>query len=147
MANIDSFKLPDGDLLDLKDSTAREEISNLGELAHKDSATGSVTPSGTISTPSISVNLRTASRYTAGSSNGGGEVTNGVAASCTLPSLSMTVQNKTLSLEWTPGSFTPNVPTQVTLPSFEQTTVATGVSSATSTKPTFTGSAATVTVS
>ena len=147
MGNVANFKLPDGTLLDLKDGEAREEINNLGDLAHKDSATGSVTPSGTISVPEINVNLRTVSRYTAASSNGGGEVTSGVAASCTLPTLSMTVQNKTLSLAWTPGSFTPNVPTAVTLPSFEQTTVATGVSSATSTRPTFTGSAANVTVS
>lgn len=53
--------------------------------------------------------------------------------------LSTSVANETLTIGWTAGSFTANTPTAVTLPSFSSQTIATGISSATSTQPSFTG--------
>lgn len=101
--------------------------------------TANYTPDGTVSTPTITVALNTASKYVASSATGGGSVTPGTAAQCTLPSLSATVQNENLTLSWTAGSFTANSPTGVTLPSFSSQTIATSVKSATSSQPTFTG--------
>ena len=97
------------------------------------------TPAGTVSTPTITVTPSTATKYVAGSATGGGSVTAGSAASCTLPVLETTVSNETLTLSWSSGSFTANVPTSVTLPSFTSQTIVSGISSATSTQPSFTG--------
>ena len=112
-------------------------ISGLGNLAFKDSASGSFTPEGT-----INVTLTTASKYVAASTTGGGSATAGTAAQCTLPVFSTSVSGETLTLGWTAGSFTPNTPTEVTMPTFAKQTIATAVSA-----KTFTGTAGTVTVS
>lgn len=117
------------------------------------SATGSFTPEGTVSAPTVSVALNTASKYVASSTTGGGSVTagtKGTAASCTLPTLTTTVENETLKIGWTSGSFTantPTTPTAVTLPTFASQTIATSVKSATASTPTFTGTAGSVSVS
>lgn len=104
------------------------------------SGTTNYTPAGTLTGGAIGVTLSTSTKYVAESATGGGSVTAGTAASCTLPSLSMSVSNETLSLSWSAGSFTANRPTVVTLPSFKQATVASGVSSASiTTQPTFKG--------
>lgn len=104
------------------------------------SGTANYTPAGTLTGGAIGVTLSTSTKYVAESATGGGSVTTGTAASCTLPSLSMSVSDETLSLSWSAGSFTPNRPTAVTLPSFKQATVASGVSSASiTTQPTFKG--------
>ena len=100
------------------------------------------TPAGTVSTPTITVTPNTATKYVAGSATGGGSVTAGSAASCTLPTLSTSVANETLTLSWTPGSFTANTPTAVTLPSFSSQTIVSGIKSATSSQPSFTGTGA-----
>lgn len=92
-------------------------------------ANGNFTPAGTVSTPTITVTPSTVTKYVAGSSTGGGSVTAGSAASFTA-----TVSNETLTLGWTA-----NTPTSVTLPSFSSQTIATGISSASSTQPTFSG--------
>ena len=92
-------------------------------------ASGNFTPAGTVSTPTITVTPSTTSKYVASSATGGGSVTAGSAASFTA-----TVSSETLTLGWTA-----NTPTAVTLPSFSSQTIATGISSATSTQPTFTG--------
>lgn len=97
------------------------------------------TPAGTVSTPTITVTPSTVTKYVAGSATGGGSVTAGTAASCTLPSFTATVSGETLTLGWSAGSFSANTPTSVTLPSFSSQTIATGISSATSTQPSFTG--------
>lgn len=55
------------------------DLSGLGDLAFKDSATGSITPSGTVSTPTITV-------------------------SGTLPSFTATVTNEILTLGWNAGA-------------------------------------------
>lgn len=132
-----------------KDSKWHEigDTSNLGDLAMKDSASGSYTPAGSVSTPTITVTPSTTSKYVASSATGGGSVTNGSAASCTLPSLTTSVANETLTIGWAAGSFTANTPTAVTLPSFTQQTIATGITSASSSQPTFSGTAATIEVS
>lgn len=97
------------------------------------------TPAGTVSTPTITVTPTTVTKYVANSASGGGTVSAGSAAECTLPSLKFTVNDETLKIDWADGSFTANVPTEVTLPSFSSQVVATGIDTATSTQPTFTG--------
>lgn len=96
-------------------------------------------PGGAVSTPTITVTPNTTTKYVATSSTGGGSVTAGSAATCTLPTLTTSVVDETLTLSWTAGNFTANTPTAVTLPSFSSQTIATGISSASSTQPTFTG--------
>lgn len=123
------------------------DTTNLGDLALKDSASGSYTPAGSVSTPTITVTPATTSKYVASSSTGGGSVTAGSAASCTLPSMTTSVANETLTIGWSAGSFTANTPTAVTLPTFSSQTIATGISSATSSQPTFSGTQATIEVS
>lgn len=103
------------------------------------SGTANYTPQGSVAAPTITVTPSTASKYVADSATGGGTVTLGSAASCTLPVLETSVSNETLTLSWTGGSFTANVPTDVTLPSFTSQTIVSGISSATATAPAFTG--------
>jgi hypothetical protein len=103
------------------------------------SGTATYTPAGTVSTPTITVTPSTTSKYVATSATGGGSVTAGTKASCTLPVLTTSVSNETLTIGWSAGSFTQNTPTAVTLPSFSSQTIATGISSASSTQPSFTG--------
>ena len=101
--------------------------------------TANYTPAGTVSTPTITVTPSTVSKYVATSATGGGSVTAGTKASCTLPVLTTSVSNEVLTIGWSAGSFTQNTPTAVTLPSFSSQTIATGISSASSSQPTFTG--------
>lgn len=102
--------------------------------------TANYTPSGSLSGGAISVTPSTVTKYVASSASAGGSVTAGKAASCTLPTLSTSVSNETLTLSWSAGSFTANTPTAVTMPSFSSQTIATGISSASiSTQPSFTG--------
>ena len=146
------------------------DMSGLGSLATKNSATGSftpqgtnssssvsgtcsVTPSGTISTGtgtanytpsgSVSVTPTTVTKYVATSANSGGSVTAGTA--CTMPTY--TVSNEVLTI----GAGTANTPTAVTLPSFSSQTIATGITSAsfsgTGAELKFTGSASSGTIS
>lgn len=96
------------------------------------SGTATYTPAGTVSTPTITVTPSTTTKYVASSATGGGSVTAGTAASFTA-----TVSGETLSLGWSA-----NTPTAVTLPSFSSQTIATGISSATSSRPSFTGTGA-----
>ena len=91
--------------------------------------TANYTPAGSVSTPTITVTPNTVTKYVAGSATGGGSVTAGSAASFTA-----TVASETLTLGWTA-----NTPTAVTLPSFSSQTIATGIKSASSTQPSFTG--------
>lgn len=145
------------------------DMQGLGDLAYKDSASGSYTPAGTVSAPTFSgsegsVNVTgtpsgsiTISKGT-GTANYTPEGTvstptitvtpttttvNSITAvgtlpSCTLPTLSTTVANEVLTLSWTDGSFDAG-----TLPTKgANTTVATGIDSATSTQPTFSGTGA-----
>lgn len=97
------------------------------------------TPAGSVAAPTITVTPSTATKYVATSATGGGSVTAGQAASCTLPTLQTSVSDETLVLSWTAGSFTANTPTTVTLPSFSSQTIVSGISSATASEPAFTG--------
>lgn len=106
------------------------------------SGTPNYTPAGTVSQPTTTVELNDTTKYVAGSATGGGSVTPGSAASCTLPTLEATVTGETLSLAWTAGSFSANTPTAVTLPTFSSQKIATGVKSAVTTQPTFAGTGA-----
>lgn len=101
--------------------------------------TANYTPEGTVSKPTITVTPSTTTKYVASSATGGGSVTAGSAAACTLPALATSVENENLTLSWSAGSFTANTPTAVTLPSFTSQTIATGISSASSSQPTFSG--------
>ncbi len=123
------------------------DTGDLGDLAYKDSATGNYTPEGTVSAPTVTVTPSTETVYVPSSATGGGSVTAGTAASCTLPTLEVSVSNETMSLSWTAGSFTANTPTGVTLPTFAGQTVVSGITSATASQPTFSGTQKAVTVS
>ena len=103
------------------------------------SGTANYTPAGSVSTPTITVTPSKETVYVAGSATGGGSVSAGTAASCTLPTLEMNVVEETLVMNWTAGSFTANTPTSVTLPSFSSQTVVDDIDSATSSQPSFTG--------
>lgn len=112
----------------IKDSTTATDLANLidmlGTLAYKDSASGSFTPSGTVTTPTI----------TAETSSKQIKEVNSVGA---LPSLTTTVTGETLKFNWNPGS----------LPTTTTTSVITNVTNLTSSKLTFTGTEGSVTVS
>ena len=145
------------------------DMTGLGSLATKNSASttytpagtvsqptfsgnsltssGNFTPNGSVSAPTITVTPTTENDYVASSSTGGGSVVAGTAASCSMPVLTTTVSNEILTLGWTDGSFTANTPTSVTLPSFTQKTLVNGIDSATATAPTFTGTEGEVSVS
>lgn len=125
-------------------STVNAKYTPSGTVAIATDASGATnyTPAGSVSTPTITVTPSTTTKYVADSTTGGGKVTAGSAASCTFPVFSTSVADETLTLSWTGGSFTANTPTAVTLPSFASQTIATGISSASSTQPTFTGTGA-----
>ena len=103
------------------------DTTDLGDLAYKDTASGSVTPTGTVSTPTISVS-------TAGATT----TVNSITAVGTLPAWTATVSNENLTISWDTGT----LPTKGA-----DTTVKTGDATYTSTQPTFSGDAKTVTVS
>lgn len=87
------------------------------------------TPEGKITAPTITVTPNTTSIKPFGSA--------GTLPSCTLPSMTATVENETLTLGWSAGSFNAG-----TLPTAGMAiTVATGIKTATSTAPTFDGTA------
>lgn len=107
---------------------------SLKALAFKDSASGSYTPAGEVSAPDVTVEVNTAPVTPFGSA--------GELPSCTLPTMTATVSDETLTLGWTEGSFSAG-----TLPSAgTAVTVATGIKSASASKPTFKGIAADITV-
>lgn len=134
----------------------RIDISSLGALAYKGSASGSYTPSGTVTTPTITVTPSTTKKYVATSATAGGNVTSGsftanTPTAVTLPTLNMSVTSETLSMTWSAGSVTAGKAAsctlpEVTLPTFSEQTIATGISSASSSQPSFSGTAGTVTV-
>jgi hypothetical protein len=103
------------------------------------SGTANYTPAGSVSAPTITVTPTTETKYVAASATGGGSVTAGIAANASMPVLTTTVSNETLTIGWTAGTFTPNTPTAVTLPSFSSQTIVSGIQEATSTQPSFTG--------
>lgn len=133
------------------------KLSDLGSLAHKNSASGNFTPQGTVSKPGITVTPTSVEKYIATSTSGGGSVTAGsvtagTSPSCTLPTLSMSVSNETLTMSWSAGSFSAGTPTAVTLPTitmptFTKQSMMTGATAALSATPTFTGTSGSVTVS
>lgn len=104
--------------------------------------TTNYTPAGTVSVPTVSVTPSVTTKYVASSTTSGGSVTAGSAAACTLPVFSTSVTDETLTLSWASGSFTANTPTKVTLPTFTSQKIATGISSASASQPTFTGTGA-----
>ena len=107
-------------------------------------STGTYTPAGSVSKPDVDV---TPSTVTIAEFDGAGSVSNGVAASATLPTWSATVNGENLTFAWNQGSFTPNTPTQVTLPTSKNTTVVSGVAAELHTAPQFTGTEASLEVS
>lgn len=103
------------------------------------SGAANYTPTGSVSAPTLTVTPFTTTKYVADSATGGGSVTPGVAAQASMPQLATSIDNDTLIISWTPGSFTANQPTAVTLPTFSGQTIATGIESASATAPAFTG--------
>ena len=125
-------------------------LTGLGALAFKSSASGTFTPTGSVSKPEIDVTPTTA---TIKEVDDAGSVTAGSAntpTAVTLPVLTTTVSNEVLTFSWTPGSVTPGVagtPTEVTLPTTKNTSVITGVDAELEAAPVFTGNAGSVSVS
>ena len=103
------------------------DMSGLGSLATKNSASGSYTPAGDVSAPTISV-----------ASAGSTTTVNSITDVGTLPTLTMSVADEVLSIAFSQGT----LPTKGS-----DTTVKTGDASYEATAPTFTGTAATITVS
>lgn len=97
---------------------------SLKGLAFKDSASASFTPAGSVSAPTVSVAVNTAS-------------VTPMADVGTLPSFTAAVSNETLTLGFSAGS----LPTKGTA-----VEVATGIKSASASEPKFTGGASTITV-
>lgn len=147
------------------------DMGSLGDLAFKNSATGTFTPAGTVSqptftggivsstgkfTPSGTVTAPTISVKTAGSTTTVSSITN----VGSLPSWSATVSNETLSISWSAGSLptkgsdttvkTGDAVYEATAPAFtgtEDDVDVTGTASGTVSQPTFTGTQGSVTVS
>lgn len=137
------------------------DVTNLGALALKDSAVGVYTPGGSVSAPTFTGNSIS---YTPSGNVSkpnivitpvsvplqdivsGGSVTEGIAASATLPELAFQYDaaSQHLTLGWTGGEFTPNVPTSIDLPEAEQVNVLTGISAELDTAPVFAGTQATL---
>lgn len=96
---------------------------SLKGLAFKDSASASYTPAGSVSAPTVSVSVNTAS-------------VTPITGVGTLPSFTASVSNETLTLGFSAGT----LPTKGT-----DVTVATGIKSASASAPAFTGTSATIT--
>lgn len=96
---------------------------SLKGLAFKDSASASYTPAGSVSAPTVSVAVNTAS-------------VTPISGVGTLPSFTASLSNEVLTLGFSAGS----LPTKGTA-----VTVATGVKSASASAPAFTGTSATIT--
>ena len=107
------------------------DLSALGALAYKSSASGTYTPAGTVSTPDITVTPTTGTVL-------GSVATAGVVPTCTLPTA--TYANEVLT--FTAGSFNGG-----SMPTFDNATVLTGAAAALANAPAFTGTEATITVS
>lgn len=126
------------------------DTTGLGSLAYKNSATGTFTPSGTVSKPNVTV---TPGTTTIKEVDSDGSVTAGTAntpTAVTLPVLTATVSNEVLTLSWSAGSVTPGTagtPTAVTLPTSKQTSVMTSATAELDSTPSFTGTAGAVSVS
>lgn len=96
---------------------------SLKGLAFKDSASASYTPAGSVSAPTVTVAVNTAS-------------VTPITGVGTLPNFTASVSNETLTLGFSAGS----LPTKGTV-----VTVATGIKSASASAPSFTGTNATIT--
>lgn len=107
------------------------------------------TPAGSVSAPTITVTPTNETQYVASSTSGGGSVSAGTAASCTLPTVTTSYDDntETLSMSFAAGTFTPNTPTAVTMPTFTAKTNVTGIKSASASVPTFTGTGVELTFS
>lgn len=97
------------------------------------------TPEGTVSKPAVTVTTDKTNRFVASSATGGGSVTAGSPATCTLPKLTFAVTGKSLVIGWSDGSFETNTPTAVTLPSFVSQVIVQEASASLASAPTFTG--------
>lgn len=131
-------------------ATIKPKVTAAGSVSiSTGTGTANYTPAGSVTQPTFSGTAATIStKITAEGSVSAPEVTVtpntttvnsitnvGTLPSCTLPSLSATVSSETLTLGWTAGSFSAgSLPTKG-----NNTTVVTGIKSATATAPTFTG--------
>lgn len=113
---------------DIKDAKARQSnedlTASLGNLAFKDNASGTVTPTGTVSAPNINVTPTSAN-------------VNSVSNIGSLPTWSANVSEETLSFNFKQGS----------LPTISAVTVLTGIADAVASAPIFNGKESAITVS
>lgn len=113
------------------------------------SGTANYTPEGSVAVTATDTSVYVVAAPGQGEDPAVGSVTNGTAASCTLPTWSATTGEsgtadaETLIFSWSAGSFTANTPTAVTLPTFSSQTVVDSVDAAAS----FTGTGVELTFS
>lgn len=107
---------------------------SLKALAFKDSAAGNFTPSGSVSTPAITITPTTDSVRTLAST--------GELPECTLPKFTANVASETLTLGWSAGSFDAGE-----LPEMGASKTFLTGASASSSQPIFTGTQGSLTVS
>lgn len=109
-----------GEQYQISDAKISESLANLiaslGALAYKNEAKGVFTPTGNVSTPTITVNTATKNIYQ-------------ITGLGSLPSLTSSLSGETLKLSFTPGS----------LPTRAQVSVVSGISSASASAIKFTG--------
>lgn len=145
-------------------------------LAYKDSASGTYTPSGSVTVSSTGTKATINASYTPEGTVSGsvtpkganasstvsitpsttsvysmtsaGSVTAGTTPTCTLPTFSTSVSGETLTLGWSAGTFSAGSATKVTLPTRSQVTnLWNGYTSATAAAQTFTGASSTISAS
>ena len=131
-SEVPGIKVGDGETLvaDLPfvgDDVRDGILALLGDLAYKDSASGSFTPQGTVSAPTISVATPGATQNISPFGSAG-----------SLPELSMSVSNGVLTISFSQGTL-PSAGTAVA--------VKTGDAAYSASQPTFTGTVGTVEVS
>lgn len=136
------------------------DLTGLGDLALKDNASGTYTPTGTVNFTGNVINVTgpytpagtidkpvidvTTTTTNIKQIDNTGSVTAGVAASAVLPAWNAIVVGENLTFSWNQGSFTPNTPTAVSLPTSKTTAVVTSASAELRSAPEFTGTASTI---
>lgn len=144
------------------------DMSGLGALATKDSASGSFTPQGSVSQPSFTGSEMTSEgKFTPSGSVSAPSISvtpttdtvEGMASVGSLPSLSMSVSNENLTIAFDPGSlptkdnqktFMTGASASASQPEFtgtEDDVEVKGTPSGSVSQPSFTGTSGTVTVS
>ena len=113
------------------------DLSDIAALGFENDAVASITPEGTLSGFGVAVDTESGKYVIADNATDAGSITPNTGTADDLDIAVGGANNDTLVFDWTPG-----VPLGVTLPTFTQQDIVTGVSNVT--QPTFSGTAQTV---